>query len=92
MDLFVGGLPHAPATVGTLGAVEATDNGGKSIACNDGACPEPDGPFRARLLLWRVGCGFRLMAQSGRAGKGCFEDVEVDVKVRREEDEVVEED
>ncbi len=34
----------------------------------------------------KVGCALRPTAQSGRAGKGCFD--EVDVNVRRDEDDV----
>ncbi len=44
---------------------------------------------------WRapasVGCAFRPTAQSGRAGNGCCDDV-VDVNVRREEEDVVDDD
>lgn len=38
----------------------------------------------------KVGCALRPTAQSGRGGKGCCDDV-VDVYVRLEEEEVVEE-
>lgn len=37
-----------------------------------------------------MGCGFSPTAQSGRAGKGCFE--EVDVNVCFEEDELADDD
>jgi hypothetical protein len=45
-------------------------------------------PFRPReLFSWRL-AGDSPIAQSGRAGSGCLEDVEVEVNVLAEEDEV----
>jgi hypothetical protein len=85
-DVFV----HAPAT-GARGGAAAPERGGKSVDCSGAGDCRCAGPFRPRpLLSWCRLDGESPIAQSGRAGKGCFEDVDVDVKVRADEEEVEE--
>lgn len=87
MDAFV----HAPPGAGwRAGAGLGPDErGGKSVDWRTGCCCggrwEGPAPIRAgdivREALWWSWCralwGFRPTAQSGRAGSGCFDDVEV---------------
>ena len=97
-------LVHAPATGVRFSDAEARlDRGGKSAAWKTtGCCIEiarellRGGDIGRELLLrfrgfFGAGEGLNPTAQSGRGGNGCCDDV-VDVYVRRDDDDVVEDD
>lgn len=81
---------QAPAT-GARGGGGAVESGGKSVGCSVAGDWRSSPVLRPRgALSWCLEepSGRRPIAQSGRAGNGCFDDVDVEVNVLADDEEV----